>query len=52
MEILPGGAYDGFPAVLRARFDIVSWDPRGVGASTAVKCFANQTPPTRSSSER
>jgi len=29
-----------FPATLRARFDIISWDPRGVGASTAVRCFA------------
>lgn len=28
------------PAVLAARFDWVSWDPRGVGASTAVQCFA------------
>ena len=44
----PGGAgtalplvIDLFPAEVRARFDIVSWDPRGVGASTAVKCFAS-----------
>jgi len=29
------------PAALRARFDIASWDPRGVGASTAVHCFAS-----------
>jgi pimeloyl-ACP methyl ester carboxylesterase len=29
-----------FPATLRARFDIISWDPRGIGASTAVQCFA------------
>ncbi|UGS38040.1 alpha/beta fold hydrolase [Capillimicrobium parvum] len=29
------------PAALRARFDIASWDPRGVGASTAVQCFAS-----------
>jgi pimeloyl-ACP methyl ester carboxylesterase len=28
-----------FPAALRARFDLASWDPRGVGASTAVKCL-------------
>ena len=25
----------------RARFDIASWDPRGVGESTAVHCFAS-----------
>jgi pimeloyl-ACP methyl ester carboxylesterase len=24
---------------VRERFDIVSWDPRGVGESTAVRCF-------------
>jgi pimeloyl-ACP methyl ester carboxylesterase len=29
-----------FPATLRARFDLIGWDPRGVGASTAVRCFA------------
>jgi pimeloyl-ACP methyl ester carboxylesterase len=29
------------PKALRARFDIASWDPRGVGASTAVRCFAS-----------
>ena len=28
-----------FPATLRARFDLISWDPRGVGQSTAVRCF-------------
>ncbi|MGW2986406.1 alpha/beta hydrolase [Streptomyces goshikiensis] len=31
--------YRKFPAELRDRFDIVSWDPRGVGESTAVRCF-------------
>jgi pimeloyl-ACP methyl ester carboxylesterase len=44
----PGGAgtlalprfLNAFPAPLRARFDVVSWDPRGIGASTAVQCFA------------
>ena len=25
----------------RGRFDVVSWDPRGAGASTRVRCFAN-----------
>ena len=28
-----------FPEPLRERFDIISWDPRGDGASTAVHCF-------------
>ena len=41
-EFLPAVAFDGFPAVVQARFDIVSWDPRGVGESTAVQCFASQ----------
>lgn len=45
----PGVA--GVPAVREAgadmdklgdgRFDVVGWDPRGVGASTHVRCFAN-----------
>src|SRR5262245_54880476 len=28
-----------FPVEVRTRFDLISWDPRGVGASTAVQCF-------------
>ncbi|MFD7612010.1 alpha/beta hydrolase [Streptomyces sp. NPDC059828] len=32
--------YDTFPREVRERFDIVSWDPRGIGSSTAVNCFA------------
>jgi pimeloyl-ACP methyl ester carboxylesterase len=28
----------GFPTQLRDRFDIVGWDPRGTGISTAVDC--------------
>jgi pimeloyl-ACP methyl ester carboxylesterase len=33
--------YTLLPATVRQRFDVVSWDPRGVGQSTAVQCFAN-----------
>jgi pimeloyl-ACP methyl ester carboxylesterase len=44
----PGGAgtedlpafYRFFPAELQQDFDLISWDPRGVGQSTAVQCFA------------
>ena len=27
---------------VRARFDIVGFDPRGIGRSTAIKCFGNE----------
>jgi pimeloyl-ACP methyl ester carboxylesterase len=30
---------DLFPEALRARFDLISWDPRGIGQSTSVQCF-------------
>ncbi|HEX9336010.1 MAG TPA: alpha/beta hydrolase, partial [Pseudonocardiaceae bacterium] len=43
----PGGSgitslellYPQFPATLRARFDLVSFDPRGIGQSTVLHCF-------------
>ena len=46
----PGGegtvqipAWIGFwPRELLRGYDIVSWDPRGIGASTAVQCFPSQ----------
>ncbi len=41
-EFLPALAYDGFPTAVQERFDIVSWDPRGVGESTAIECFTSQ----------
>jgi hypothetical protein len=31
-----------FPKELLSEYDIVSWDPRGSGASTAVQCFPSQ----------
>ena len=35
-------AYTVFSDAMRARFDLVSWDPRAIGQSTAVRCFATQ----------
>ena len=35
------GFYPNLPAVMRERFDIVVFDPRGFGISTAVRCFPN-----------
>lgn len=31
-----------FSPAMRERFDIVSWDPRGIGDSTAVQCFDSE----------
>jgi pimeloyl-ACP methyl ester carboxylesterase len=36
------GWIDFFPQPLKARFDIVSWDPRGIGFSTAIQCFSSE----------
>jgi pimeloyl-ACP methyl ester carboxylesterase len=38
VSVLPA-AYPRFPAALRADFDLVSFDPRGIGQSTDLKCF-------------
>jgi pimeloyl-ACP methyl ester carboxylesterase len=35
--------YPSLPAVLRERYDIVFFDPRGFGFSTAVRCFPSAT---------
>jgi pimeloyl-ACP methyl ester carboxylesterase len=35
------GEFSAIPAVLRARFDIVTFDMRGFGLSSAVRCFPN-----------
>lgn len=39
-DALPGW-FPLFPSELRERFDLISWDPRGIGLSTAVQCFAS-----------
>jgi pimeloyl-ACP methyl ester carboxylesterase len=33
--------YSLFPPAVRARFDIISFDPRGIGQSTVLQCFAS-----------
>jgi pimeloyl-ACP methyl ester carboxylesterase len=40
--ILPGRATTVFSQAIRDHFDLVSWDTRGTGSSTAVQCFATQ----------
>jgi pimeloyl-ACP methyl ester carboxylesterase len=40
--ILPGRATTVFSQAIRDHFDLVSWDARGTGLSTAVRCFATQ----------
>jgi pimeloyl-ACP methyl ester carboxylesterase len=42
-ETLRMGGLDGFPAVIRARYDIVSFDPRGTGQSRPVACVDDAT---------
>jgi pimeloyl-ACP methyl ester carboxylesterase len=42
VSILPGRATTVFSAAIRDHFDLVSWDARGTGSSTAVRCFATQ----------
>jgi pimeloyl-ACP methyl ester carboxylesterase len=39
IDLFPQEIYPALPAAIEARYDIVTWDPRGFGHSTAVKCF-------------
>lgn len=36
-------AYGSLPAPVRARFDVVAFDPRGVGASAPLECVPTET---------
>jgi pimeloyl-ACP methyl ester carboxylesterase len=39
--------YPGVPAVLRQRFNIITFDPRGFGFSTSLRCFRSEAAETR-----
>ena len=41
VEFVRSAARLTYPAEVRARFDIIGMDPRGVAASTPVRCFAS-----------
>jgi pimeloyl-ACP methyl ester carboxylesterase len=41
IEPFVGGGFAAIPAALRARFNIITFDPRGFGLSSAVRCFPN-----------
>ena len=41
VDFVRQGAATVFPAAIRARFDIVGFDPRGVGSSTPIRCVDN-----------
>ncbi|MEV6490925.1 alpha/beta hydrolase, partial [Actinoplanes sp. NPDC051633] len=43
VEFVRATARDAYPADVLARFDIVGMDPRGVAASTPVRCFASES---------
>ena len=43
VQFVREAARASYPVQVRARFDIVGFDPRGVGASTPVQCFANES---------
>jgi pimeloyl-ACP methyl ester carboxylesterase len=39
VDFVRGDARDVLPAQVQSRFDIVGFDPRGVGRSTPIRCF-------------
>lgn len=43
VQFVRDAARSAYPEGVRARFDIVGMDPRGVAASTPVRCFASES---------
>ena len=43
VDIFPDEVYPAIPAALQARYDIVTFDPRGFGHSSAIRCFPSET---------
>jgi pimeloyl-ACP methyl ester carboxylesterase len=41
VDFVRGDAVDVLPADVQARFDVVGFDPRGVGESTPLRCFSS-----------
>jgi pimeloyl-ACP methyl ester carboxylesterase len=42
VSMVKGASLSDLDALGGGRFDVVSWDPRGTGESTHVRCFANE----------
>ncbi|HEX6523234.1 MAG TPA: alpha/beta fold hydrolase [Streptosporangiaceae bacterium] len=42
LDLFPDAIYPQIPAALRERYDTITFDPRGFGHSTAVRCFPTE----------
>lgn len=41
VDVFTDEIYPALPAALRERYDIITFDPRGFGHSTAIRCFSS-----------
>jgi pimeloyl-ACP methyl ester carboxylesterase len=41
-DIFPDEIYPQIPAALQERYDTITFDPRGFGHSTAIRCFSSE----------
>ena len=42
VSVFPVEVYPALPAAIRARYDIVTFDPRGFSHSTPIRCFSSE----------